>query len=206
LTPRPILLAPLLLLCSCHVLPEQAPAAQLHDFGPPSALPAGAARSQAVVTRVAAPPWVSTAEVHYRFLFDDPTRLRSYAATQWVAPPPVLLEQRLREAVPAATAEDGAPRGTIYCEARLVTFEQQFRSPGSAEVVLRLEVTGRHAAEGPAFARTVLTLRRACRPDVHGAVSGLAALADEAIVRLREWLVQVGAAASPTTHDEASGG
>jgi cholesterol transport system auxiliary component len=181
-------------LAACRILPEPATAPRLHDLGPnrpanenPRAhLPPGL-----VLDSVDGPASVRSTAVHYRFLFEEPTRLRSYASVQWAAPPPALLEERLGQMLPPSRAgSGGAP--TRRLKVRLEAFEQQFSSPVNAEAYVELRAT----LEGSTFATTVIIQRRPTTPDVQGAVAGLAVVADQSMVKLLAWLASLDSARS----------
>lgn len=177
-------------LAACRILPEPAAPPGVHDFGPNQPrsmtsrrrLPPGL-----VLEPVGGPASVRSNAVRYRFLFQEPTRLRSYASVQWAAPPPALLEERTEQALLPSLAGD-AEAPPLRLKLRLEVFEQQFSSPVNAEAVIQV----RAALEGSTFATTVIIVRRPTTPDVQGAVSGLAAVADQSVGRLLAWLAGLG--------------
>lgn len=153
---------------ACSVLPERPPQPALHDFGA-GAVAAPAAWSS---VEVDAPDWLQTDRLQYRLLYANPTELRAYALDRWVAPPPALLEQRLKS----------GRAGTGYrLRVELQAFEQVFDRPGSSHVTMRFR------AETPTADKTFQLDQPTASPDAAGAVTAFAQLVDRAVAVLRAW-------------------
>lgn len=160
----------------CSLLPEPPPLPARHDFGPVRAEASPLPWSEAEVT---APEWLQDSALHYRLLYANPTEIRAYTRDSWVAPPPVLLANRLN-----AGTRGGPRRLTL----NLRNFEQVFDRPGSSRVVMQC-----HAGLGPgtvgapvaerdfSFAMTTPT------GDAAGAFSQFPTLIEKAVAALRDW-------------------
>jgi cholesterol transport system auxiliary component len=72
------------------------PPAEVYDFGPP---PSGwpKTRWSSVALEIRAPYWFDSPAIEYRLLYENPLKLRSYAASRWAGRPGQLLAQRLRQ-------------------------------------------------------------------------------------------------------------
>jgi len=186
------------LLLGCRILPSPAPAPEQHDFGLTAVnipadliarLPPGL-----LLESITAPPWMSSTEVQYRFLFDQPTQLRSYAQTRWVAAPAILIEQELRRALDRApsSSASGTPAPTLRLRLELETFEQQYASAQTARAIIRLRAELLSSEPGAAARRRTFVRSVTCQPDVQGAVRGLASVSGETLTDLVRWLADQG--------------
>jgi cholesterol transport system auxiliary component len=146
---------------------------------------------------VQAPVWLDTTEIHYRLLHDDPTRLRAYAQNRWIAPPAALLEQRWREALAKLGPNIRTGDTPIYqLDIVVDRFEQVFDSPHSAYAVIGLRaVLMRSNRIGPVVERH-FTSRRACDPQVQGAINALAMLVDSTLEDVLRWVINVDGSAT----------
>jgi cholesterol transport system auxiliary component len=172
-----------LLLCACGALPEPPALPALHDFGPPPAARDAPGASAIVVDAVTAPSWLAGSPIHYRLLYDEPTRLRAYAQNVWVAPPAEMLRQRLQVAFDRSGAQ-AAPARRL--RVRLLDFEQEFSSPSSAGVRLRA-LARLHAADDALLAQRLFSVRVATSPDVQGALAGSSQAAEELLAQIVQW-------------------
>jgi cholesterol transport system auxiliary component len=172
------LLLPALLACS--VLPEPPAAPALHDFGPHAA---NARDFPWARVEVAAPDWLQDALIHYRFLYARPTEVRAYTRDRWLAPPAVLLAQRLT---------GGSRDGSYRLDIELQDFEQIFDRPGVSRVVLafRATVTAPKGA-GPAAEQAFLFEQPAPTADAAGALAAYPRLIQRAGTALRDWIARM---------------
>lgn len=174
---RLVLIPGLLLqaLASCSVWPERPAPPALHDFGPGrSALP----DRPWAVAEVTAPEWLQDAGLHYRRLYAQPTELRAYGQDRWVAPPAVLLAQRLNS---------GRRTGAVRLSIELLNFEQVFDQPTQAHAVLgfrAVAVRAGHSAE-QAFEFALPTPTA----DATGALQTFPRLIARAETALRDWVL-----------------
>jgi cholesterol transport system auxiliary component len=158
----------LLAVPACSVLPERAPQPALHDFG--AAVAAAPAPWSSI--EVDAPDWLQTDRLQYRLLYANPTELRAYALDRWIAPPPALLEQRLK-------AERNGSGYRLRIE--LQAFEQVFDRSGSSHVTIRFR------AETPTADKTFQLDQPTASPDAAGAVTAFAQLVERTVAVLRAW-------------------
>jgi len=182
----PAAFAALCITAACSLWPSQPPLPQVHDFGPPPA-----ANHMAVadlqLDAVMAPAWLASDAIHYRLLYDDPTALRNYADHRWAAPPAELLAARLRYLLPLQPAGDTGARGIYVLSATLLEFEQDFSTAHEAHVRLELEVSMRRASDGQIIAAHRFVMTQSTTPDVQGAISGLAQLANRTAPAIADW-------------------
>lgn len=165
-----------LTLTACSILPERPPQPALHDFGFESKTGTPAPWS---TVEISAPDWLQTDRLLYRFLYANPTELRAYALDRWIAPPPALLEQRLK----------AHRSGTGYrLRIELQAFEQVFDRPGSARVTMRFRAEARTAdGNTPIGDKTFQLDQPTASPDAAGAVQAFARMVERAIALLQVW-------------------
>src|SRR5215813_7523447 len=97
---RCVILNIALLLAGC-LSQQRTPEPALYDLGlapaehlTPATLNADSALLR---VRVSAPSWLDQTAMHYRLLYADGMRTRTYAYARWIAPPAELVDQRLRQ-------------------------------------------------------------------------------------------------------------
>ncbi|WP_185754598.1 ABC-type transport auxiliary lipoprotein family protein [Rhodanobacter sp. OR444] len=172
----------LLALSGCGLLPPHAAPPRYHDFGPPTT--EQPANTVLYLREVSAPAWLDSGEIQYRLLMTDPTQVRAYATGRWIAAPSRLLAQRLREQLPGK----GSPHYGLRVE--LDRFEQDFDTADHARVVMQV-----HAmittADGATVAAHDFTFSTPTTPDISGAITGLAALAQQATEAILAWSASV---------------
>lgn len=174
---RSSLLALLLVLSACSVLPSRPPSPALHDFGLGAQGQTEAPWSSVAVD---APEWLQSENIRYRLLYADPTRVRSYSQDRWIAPPPALLAQRL--------TLFGAGKGYAL-KIKLLEFEQVFDGPRQARMILSFRATAfRLGEEGAVLEQVFHFARLTPSADAQGAVTATGSLVEEAGKSLRAWL------------------
>lgn len=163
------------LLAACSVWPERPAVPALHDFGP--GRPTLRDRPWAVA-EVTAPEWLQDAGLHYRRLYAQPTELRAYGRDRWVAPPAVLLAQRLNS---------GRRTGAVRLSIELLNFEQIFDQPTQAHAVLGFRAVavraGYSAEQAFEFALPTPTA------DAAGALQTFPRLVARAETAIRDWVL-----------------
>jgi cholesterol transport system auxiliary component len=177
-------------LCACGLLPQPPAPLALHDFGPQAATVAAAPPTRRVeVEAVHSPSWLANAQIHYRWLHDEPTRLRAYAQNEWVAPPAQLLTARLRLAFDSPDFASASPGGrpAYRLDVDLLDFEQVFDTTRSARVTLSAVVSLRDGPGGRVFGPRRFDLSTASPPNVRGAVTASAAAVDELVAAIVRW-------------------
>lgn len=157
----------------------QAPA--LHDFGLNNSMPSHYPQvSASAGIHVVAPKWLNDVRIHYRLLYDQPTRVRFYNLDLWIAPSPDLLKQHLE-------SKRLDPNYSLIIH--LLNFEQQFETPGNASVLLRFSAEVFAAGSKKRLGVKDFVLQSGkVSPDAQGAVKGFAELAEEATEQIRAWL------------------
>jgi cholesterol transport system auxiliary component len=188
-------------------LPEKPVRATLYDFGPVTTAPAAEPRPTLPSLVLADVGWTGALEgsaVLYRLGYADPHQLRRYAHARWSAPPPQLVQQRLRQQLArqrpildlgesAALARSGgvAPR---VLRIDLEEFSHLFESEAQSWGLLRLRATlmdNTPAGERLLAQRSFLLRHAAPTPDATGGVRALAAATDAAAEEIGQWLVQL---------------
>jgi cholesterol transport system auxiliary component len=129
--------------------------------------------------RVTAPSWLDQTAMHYRLLYEDPMRTRSYAYARWLAPPPELLAQRLRQTLAVRTVAI-PPHGL---EVELEEYLQLFETP--AQSVVRITAYVRTAGAAEARFTEAVPAQTA---DAAGGATALAAATNQLVARIVEWL------------------
>jgi cholesterol transport system auxiliary component len=181
------LLSALLALSACSLAPT-APVKAVYDFGPaPAAAPGGGTLAWRIAD-VTAPPWLAGDGIAYRLAFQQAQRLEHYRDSFWAAPPAALLTQRLREQLAATPACANRPPALLAVS--LDEFEQQFGSPASSQVVLRVHATLWAAGSTAPALQQHWRLQRPAAPDAPGAVRALAQTVDDWLPQLGGWLQQ----------------
>ncbi|MGR9088340.1 MAG: ABC-type transport auxiliary lipoprotein family protein [Gammaproteobacteria bacterium] len=171
-----LILSFLWLLGGCSITPGQ-PA--LHDFG--SGPATSSTRSQMIPNvTVNSPKWLQDTRIRYRLLYSEPTRVRFYALSRWIAPPTELLEQQLKLSLLP-------PNG--FVKVTLLEFEQQFVSANQSKAVLNLfaEV---YTADHHSFkdAKEFRMEQWTSTPNAEGAVDAFSLLTRKAAGQLQSWL------------------
>lgn len=172
-------LAAVVLLGGCGILPTPPPLPALHDFGPAATTPA--MDGAPVEATVSAPSWLDGTAIYYRLLYSGPTRLREYADHRWLAPPAELLQTHLQAAFAGGRA------GAYRLRVTLLDFEQEFAGAQSAQVSARAVAELQNLASGATVARHLFTVSVSASPDVQGAVQGASRAADELLAQLVQW-------------------
>ncbi|HEX5463881.1 MAG TPA: ABC-type transport auxiliary lipoprotein family protein [Burkholderiales bacterium] len=168
-----------------------------YDFGPPPAQHATARVPAAVlIVPVSAPSWLDSNAIVYRLNYDDPARRRVYAESRWAATPAALFTQRLRNrfALSArAVLTPGDQADAAYAlQVDLDDFSQSFGAPGTSQVNLQLRASLIDLDNHRLVAQKNFSLQRtAPTPDAPGAVSALAAAAEQAANELVGWVSSV---------------
>lgn len=161
--------------------------AEVYDFG----LPAGRLTQEGawsgVAVEIRTPPWFDVRDIAYRLLYDNPLKLRSYAASHWAAPPGLLLAQRWRQqaGLVGATAPTAA-RCLLRIE--LFEFSQVFDSPRRSRGLLQGRANIFDASRQVVAELLVNSEQPAPTADARGGVIALIAASDEFGRQLAAWL------------------
>lgn len=161
--------AALVLLAACAT-PKPAPERVLYDLGP---VGDATVAPLAVRVDVQMPGWLDSADIAYRFEYDDPARLRYYAGSRWAGRPSLLLANRLS----ARLGNGGPAKCTLRLE--IDQFEQRFSSAGTSQ----FRFAGRWSAvafnaPGAALAGAAFSQQEAAGSDAPAGVSAAARAID----------------------------
>jgi cholesterol transport system auxiliary component len=182
---RVALLACAAFLTACALIPPRAAPVVQRDLGPlPSvanASRAGPPRPLAAPGTVSAVDWLDNTAIYYRFLYNEPTRVRRYALNRWIAPPSEMLQARLRQLL---VEQNTQPEGAEL-DLRLLRFEQVFDAPGRARAIVETAVSLRTGDE--ILAEHVFESEVSCAPTVDGAVDGLARASTKVLEHDSDW-------------------
>lgn len=167
-----------LAVAGCQLLPDRPPPQTVHDFGPVRGATLAVAAPWSQVT-VEAPDWLQDRLIRYRLLYAQPTEVRYYSQSRWIAPPPELLANRLG----AACSNSG-----IGLTIAIQSFEQVFERPGQSTVVLQTRAELVDARSTKVLgSRSFRWSRPTLSGDAPGAVAAFASLADLARSELSSW-------------------
>lgn len=184
-----------LALAGCTVLPQPRPPQSLYDFGAPAAWNSPHLSASLAIARVAAPDWLESPTLQYRLAYRDALRYQGYAGSRWVASPPQLLTERLRQAAAQASSRGAVREGEgvkadYLLRVELEEFSQVFDSPQASRGVVRARASlvreGRVLAAQKGFA----VEKPAATPDAAGGAQALAAAADQLVLEVLAWAAQ----------------
>jgi cholesterol transport system auxiliary component len=155
---RSICLAACLLLAACAGGARNNTPAEVYDFGLPAARLAEGSGWSKLALEIRAAYWFDSPSIEYRLLYDDPLKLRSYAASRWAGAPGLLLAQHLRQQLGLL---DSSGRTAVSCLLRLELqeFSQVFETPLLSRGVL--QGTARTRRQAPDRRRTCVQHRAA---------------------------------------------
>lgn len=191
-------LAVLALLCplaACSIGPAPKDALPAYDLGVAPVAPAVQPRIKAsvLVHSIAAPSWLDSYSIVYRLNYQDPARQLTYANSRWAAPAAVLITQRLRAQL--AAASDGgvlnvadSARADYALRVELEQFDQVFDSAESsrAVVVARASIVNL-ARRGLVSQKTFTFDRPAPSANAEGGVRALAGAGGELVDAIVAW-------------------
>src|SRR5215813_4061155 len=179
---RCVILNIALLLAGC-LSQQRTPEPALYDLGlapaehlTPATLNADSALLR---VRVSAPSWLDQTAMHYRLLYADGMRTRTYAYARWIAPPAELVDQRLRQRLSKSGVRASAL--DVELEEYVQVFETPTQSFGRATFRVRTYGT---SSEEASFTEQVA----AQTPDAVGGARALAAATDVLIGRIVDWM------------------
>jgi cholesterol transport system auxiliary component len=182
-------------LAGCALAPQPRPAPALYDFGAPAAWNSPRLSPSLAIPRVSAPEWLESSALQYRLAYQDPLRYHGYAESRWVASPPQLLTERLRQAS-AQASSGGAVRDTDGVKAdyllrvELEEFSQVFASPQESRGVVRARGSLVRSGGVLVAQRGFAVEKAAVTADAAGGAQALAAAADELVAELLGWAAQ----------------
>jgi cholesterol transport system auxiliary component len=149
-----------------------------------------------VVHDPSGPLWLDSGNMHYRLAYEDPSRVRRFANSQWVASPLQMIGERLRAALAARAARGGAlpdvgVPGDYWVRSSVEEFCQVFDERLKSRGVLRLRVAlvrtrGHALVEQRLFVADV----PAATGDAHGGVVALAQALDQTSAAVAAWVAE----------------
>lgn len=158
----------------------------LYDLGiaPQSTLRPVAADvpTSAIRVHVSARSWLNDTSMHYRLVYSDDMRTRTYAYARWLAPPAELIGQRLRQRLSQGGAVVNGPGHDIEIELEEFTqiFESATNSTGRVSVQVRILGSSVSTA-------TFSEEANAPTPDAAGGVRALSQATDTLITRIAQF-------------------
>jgi cholesterol transport system auxiliary component len=184
-----------MLFAGCSLGAPQKESSPAYDLG---ALPAPAAgqtriRASLLVHAVAAPSWLESYSIVYRLNYQDAARQLIYANSRWAAPAAVLLTQRLRAQLAAASdagilnVGDSA-RADYALRIELDDFSQVFDSAEASRGVIVARASLINVARRTLLAQKTFTVTRpAPSANAEGGVRALAAASGELLDAVVAW-------------------
>jgi cholesterol transport system auxiliary component len=170
---------------ACSLLPPRAHVPTTYDFGPSPKLATTPPLAGLVFLGFRAVPWLSGTGIHYRLLYRQAQELRRYGGKTWLASPGSLMASRLASEF-AVLGLPSRPRYTLSL--RLVTFEQDFSSPKSADDRLGVIAVLRRPLRADWQVSHDFRLTRKTPPTAGGAIRGFAVLDDRFNRQLIRWI------------------
>jgi cholesterol transport system auxiliary component len=134
------------------------------------------------LTEISAPPWLATTGIAYRLAYQSEFQAQYYRDSRWLAPPAVMLTERLRQK--AALSPRSASAKPIALRVELVEFEQRFVSPTQSEVRLSLRAS---LGDGPTLTKAFELVKPSPSPDAVGAVQAFSEASDEILTQVAAW-------------------
>lgn len=184
-----------LLLTACSLGPATKDMPAVYDLGAPRGYTSGPPRVRAgvLVHNVAAPGWLDTPGIVYRLNYKDAARQQTYANSRWAAAPALLLTQRLRGRLAAASdggvigVADGA-RADYTLRIELEEFSQVFDSADASRAVVIARATLVNVARRTLHAQKSFSAERvAASANANGGVRALAEAGDDLIESIVAW-------------------
>ena len=196
LTRGALVVALLLMASACAFETPTSAVPKSYDFGPPPSYTRSnpAIPGTVLVASVRAPAWLEDDAIHYRLLYEDPSRTQSYATSRWSAEPAALMTDRLRSRVAAIAQGVVSPgysaRSDYTLRIELEDFSQHFAAPGQSTVMLRARATLLGSEARAIIAQRAFVVTRSAEPNAAGAVNALAAATDTFLEDLVKWAVE----------------
>lgn len=200
------LMALVLGLGACSVMPDRPVRPTQYDFGPGAltAPPVRAALGNAVLVIADLEPsggLDSSSMVLYRLGYTGDQQLRPYAQARWTLPPAQLVRLRLRDHLSLQRAVMSPTEGAALQRSQgqslrvlrleLEEFSQVFDQPQQSSALVRLRATlldSRPAGETLLAQRVFVTRQAAPSPDAPGGVIALTQATDQLARDLAQWV------------------
>lgn len=166
-----------------------------YDLGVPHSRPVTPPGITAIifVPEITSPVWLSGPGIIYRLNYENAARPQPYALSRWSAAPALLLTERLRARLAAATTNgvlaglDGVQADYVL-RVELEDFSQSFDAPNSSRVMLRARASLVSIPARKLVAqRTFPVEQPAPTPDAPGAVQALNGATEEFLDTVVRW-------------------
>jgi cholesterol transport system auxiliary component len=195
------------LLGSCTLQRPVSDVPTVYDLGPPPSYAKSnpAIPATVLVTRVRAPSWLDESGIVYRLLYEDSSRPRVYAMSQWSAPPAALITDRIYSRFVAASQGAVSPafsaQSDFTVRLELEDFSQHFTTASESRISLKARASLLSSSERRLLAQREFELTRPAAPNAAGAVNGLTSAVDAFTEELVRWTAEnvrgAGTAAAP---------
>lgn len=184
-----------LLLTACSLGPAVKDSPAIYDLGAPRSYVTNLPRIHAgvLVHTIAAPVWLDTSGIVYRLNYQDAARQQTYASSRWATAPALLLTQRLRGRLAAASdggvigIADGA-RADYTLRVELEEFSHVFDAADASRAVVMARASIVNVPRRSVQAQKSFTVERAAASaNAEGGVRALAAAGDDLIEAIVAW-------------------
>ncbi len=180
-----------ILLAACASSQHETVPIRYFDFGPEPVR--GVLKISAVlqVANISAPEWLETTGIPYRLAYDQPQAVYTYASSRWVAPPNVLLTNRLNTVLAeggGVVSSTDAIRTGCALRIAIEDFSQTFDSAQTSHAVVRARATLSTNDGRALLAQKSFSASYPASADIGGAVASLGKGGDELIAGVVTWL------------------
>jgi cholesterol transport system auxiliary component len=190
------LLACALVVSSCTLQGPVSDVPTTYDLGPPPSYTRSnpAIPATVLVTRVRAPSWLDESGIVYRLLYEDSSKPRVYATSQWSAPPAALITDRIYSRFAAESQGAVSPgfsaQSDFTIRLELEDFSQHFTAANESRVFFKVRASLLSSAERRLLAQREFELTRPAAPNAAGAVNALTAAVDAFTEELVRWTAE----------------
>jgi cholesterol transport system auxiliary component len=147
-----------------------------------------------LVTRVRAPAWLDETGIVYRLIYQDTSRLRVYAMSEWSAPPAALITDRVYSRFAAASrgavSAGFSAQSDYTIRIQLEDFSQHFTTQEASSAILKARASLLSSGERRLVAQREFELTRPASPNAAGAVNALTGAVDAFTEELVRWTAE----------------
>lgn len=136
------------------------------------------------LTEISAPPWLATPGIAYRLGYLNEFQTYYYRDSRWLAPPAVLLSERLRQKLALVKHSSNAGK-PIALRLELHEFEQRFSS--STQSAVRVGLRARLGEGTAASLQSFEVVLPSDSADASGAVRAFSAAGDQILTQVLAW-------------------
>ena len=167
-----------ILLAGCAGAGRNSVPMDVFDFGVSTRAPSASTQWSKVALEVRAPHWRDALAIDYRLLYENPLKLRTYAASRWAGPPTQLLAQQWQQQL-GVLAGSGRPVVNCLLVVDVREFAQWFDTPQLSRGVLHAHASVFDAGRRPIAQRVMTSEQAAAGADARSGVAALVASGDE---------------------------